>query len=379
MKNQSKMFPSVGERVSRWFSEKSFHAADYKHLEQLLAAKEAKGLTISVALPALNEADTIGDILGPMQDCLMEKIPLIDEIVVVDSDSVDSTRDIARAYGVPVYVHQELLTNYGVRAGKGEALWKSLYVTTGDIVLWCDTDIKNFHPRFIYGLLGPLLADDSVEFVKGFYRRPISADGSGKPRLKAGGGRVTELTARPLLNMFFPELSGFIQPLAGEYGGRRSLLEKLTFTSGYGVEVSLLIDALHKAGLNKLAQVNLIERIHHNQPLEDLSKMSFAVMQTVFQQLEQKYGRSKVGELNRFLNLSMRRAQLELGHEEMTLESEHLIEHQRPPMNTISEYITRYNNPEMPLTGIKSGNLLRDVLGHPDDIFLIPGSFVSRS
>lgn len=361
------------------FFEKSFHAADFEQLDQLLAIKKAKGITVSLALPTLNESETIESILRLVKECFMEKTPLLDEIVVIDSNSVDDTRDIARAYGVPVYVHQELLKNYGSRPGKGEALWKSLYVTTGDIVLWCDTDIKNFHPRFIYGLLGPLLMDESIEFIKGYYRRPIQPDGFGQPLQKTGGGRVTELAARPLLNMFFPELSGFIQPLAGEYGGRRSLLEKLSFTSGYGVEISVLIDALHKAGLDKLAQVNLLERVHHNQSLEELSKMSFAVIQAIFQRLEQKYGRAKVGGLNPILNLSMRRAQLDLGHEEMYLDVENLEEFQRPPMNTIFEYRTRYKNPEMPLTGIKAGNLLRDVLKHPDDIFLIPGKLASSS
>lgn len=365
------------ENVNRWFSNNTFQARDFERLDLLLAAKREQGLTISLALPTLNEAETIGNILGQVQEFLVERFPLLDEIVVIDSDSTDDTCDIARSYDVPVYTHQELLPDYGARMGKGEALWKSLYVTTGDIVLWCDTDIKNFHPRFVYGLLGPLLNRPSIQFVKGFYRRPLAKNSSPKGLSKNGGGRVTELTARPLLNMFYPELSGIIQPLAGEYGGRRKLLEKLTFTSGYGVETSLLIDAYEQAGLDQIAQVDLIERVHHNQSIEDLSKMSFAIIQTIFQRLEVKYGHSKIGELNQLLNLSMRRVQQD--PDRMYLDSQELAEPQRPPMNRIPEYRNRYKTPEMPLTGIKAGNLLRDVLNHPDDIFLVPGSLVSRS
>ena len=364
---------AVAQQVDRWFAENTFHADEYLQLEQLLLAKKSKNLTVSVALPALNEAETIGTVIEQIQEHLMNRMPLIDELVIIDSNSTDETREIARSYGVPVYIHQELLTDYGMRDGKGEALWKSLYVTTGDIVLWCDTDIKNFHPRFIYGLLGPLLQSESIQFVKGFYQRPIN-DGNEK---KKGGGRVTELTARPLLNMFFPELAGFVQPLAGEYGGRRELLEQLAFTSGYGVETSILIDALEKAGLEQLAQVDLIERVHHNQPLESLSKMSFAVTQAIFQRLEQQHGRTEFKALNRLLNLSMRRIQQE--GEQMHLDHEALAEPQRPPMNTIPAYRDRYKFAEMPLTGIKAGNLLRDVLRHPDDVFLIPGKLASRS
>lgn len=171
----------------------------------------------------------------------MPKIPLLDEIVLIDSNSADRTRQIATSLGIPVYIHQELLPQYKPRAGKGEALWKSLYVTRDDLILWIDTDIVNIHPRFVYGLLGPLLLRRDVYFVKGFYRRPLKV---GDKIQAAGGGRVTELTARPLLNLFYPELSGLIQPLSGEYGGRRSVLEQIPFSSGYGVEIGLIIDIL---------------------------------------------------------------------------------------------------------------------------------------
>lgn len=326
----------VVEKVNSWFTESTFHVREFEQLNRLLKAKREQGVTISLALPTLNEAETIGDVLGQTQEFLMKRVPLLDEIVVIDSNSTDDTREIARSYGVPVYVHQELLSDYGARHGKGEALWKSLYVTTGDIVLWCDTDIKNFHPHFVYGLLGPLLMRSSIQFIKGFYHRPLAKSGAPQDLAKNSGGRVTELTARPLLNMFYPELSGIIQPLAGEYGGRRELLEKLTFTSGYGVEASLLIDAFETVGLDKIAQVDLIERVHRNQPLEDLSKMSFAVIQAIFQRLEQKHGRADIGALNQLLNHSMRRMQNE--GDEMFLDSQELNEPQRPPMKSIPEY-----------------------------------------
>ena len=195
----------------------------------------------------------------------MDAVPLLDEIILINSDSTDRTRDIADELGIPVFIHQQILPEYGARHGKGEALWKSLLVTRGDIILWIDTDIVNIQPHFVYGLIGPLLLRPEIQLVKGFYQRPLRV---GNKLQASGGGRVTELTARPLLNLLYPELSGLIQPLAGEYGGRRSTLEKLHFSSGYGVEIGMLIDTLEMGGLGAIAQVDLQERIHHNQPLE---------------------------------------------------------------------------------------------------------------
>ncbi|MEM8856737.1 MAG: glucosyl-3-phosphoglycerate synthase [Chloroflexota bacterium] len=356
-------------KVDRWFAEKTFHADEFKNIEQLVRLKQEQNLTLSVALPTLNEAETIGNILQQIQELLIQKYPLIDELVVIDSNSTDETPDIVKSFGVPLYVHQDLLSRYGERCGKGEALWKSLYVTSGDIVLWCDTDIKNFDPRFIYGLAGPLLQDPSIQFVKGFYQRPLKVNG----KLQSGGGRVTELTARPLLNMFYPELGGIIQPLAGEYGGRRELLESVTFTSGYGVETSLLIDALENVGLDGLAQVDLIKRVHHNQTLESLGKMAFAVSQTVFQRLEQK------DDVNSFDQISKVLRRLRQNENGTQLEFEPLAEQARPPMQSIPEYRNRYQNGEMPFTGVKKENLMYGSLEDPDEIFLVPGKYVSRS
>jgi hypothetical protein len=225
-----------------------------------------------------------------------------------------------------------VLPDHGSRGGKGEALWKSLYCTQGDIVIWLDTDIVNIHPRFAYGLIGPLLLRPDIQFVKGFYRRPLRV----ADKIQAGGGgRVTELTARPLLNLFFPELSGVIQPLSGEYGGRRAALEQLSFFSGYGVEIGLLIDVLEKFGLNAIAQVDLQERIHHNQPLEALGKMSFAIIQAVMHKLESRYGQSFLENVNKTMKL------IRYGPDGFRLDIEEIAERTRPPMNEIPEYRER--------------------------------------
>jgi hypothetical protein len=231
-----------------------------------------------------------------------------------------------------VYIHQQTLPQYGARNGKGEALWKSLYLTHGDIVIWIDTDIINIHPRFVYGLLGPMLLSPRILFVKGFYRRPLKV---GEKIQAGGGGRVTELTARPLLNLFYPELSGVVQPLSGEYGGRRSALEQLTFYSGYGVETGLLIGMFEKFGLSAIAQVDLLERIHRNQPLEPLSKMSFAIIQTVIHKLESRYGQAMLDDVNKTMKL------IHYGDERFFLGIEEIAERDRPPMIEIPEYVDR--------------------------------------
>jgi nucleotide-binding universal stress UspA family protein len=220
--------------VDKWFAENTFHADEFKQLDELVKLKREQGVTISAALPALNEEESVGHVINTIKNTLMKRVPLLDEIVLIDSNSTDRTREIAERLGIPVHIHQEILPQYGARSGKGEALWKSLYCTQGDIIIWLDTDIVNIHPRFVYGLIAPLLLRPEIHFVKGFYRRPLKV---GNKMQAGGGGRVTELTARPLLNLFYPELSGIVQPLAGEYGGRRKALEQLPFFSGYGVEI----------------------------------------------------------------------------------------------------------------------------------------------
>jgi glycosyltransferase involved in cell wall biosynthesis len=259
-------------------------------------------------------------------------VPLLDEILLIDSDSTDRTRTIASELGIPVYIHQQLLPELDVRNGKGEALWKSLFVTKGDIIVWIDTDIINIHPRFVYGIIGPLLLNQNIQFVKGFYRRPLRV---GNKMQAGGGGRVTELTARPLLNLFYPELSGVIQPLSGEYAGRRQALESATFFSGYGVETGLLIDIFERFGLRSIAQVDLLERIHHNQELEALSKMSFAIIQTVLRKIESRYERSIIEDVNKTMKL------IRYANGGYFLVVEEVAEKERPPMVSLSAYKER--------------------------------------
>jgi glucosyl-3-phosphoglycerate synthase len=318
--------------VDKWFAENTFHADEFSNLEQLLALKEDQGVTISLALPALNEEATVEKVIKTIKHALMDNIPLLDEIVLIDSNSTDHTRDIARSLGIPVYIHQELLPELGARRGKGEALWKSLLVTKGDIIAWIDTDIVNIHPRFVYGIIGPLLLNQGVQFVKGFYRRPLKV---GSKMQAGGGGRVTELTARPLLNLFYPELSGVIQPLSGEYAGRREALEQAVFFSGYGVETGLLIDIFERCGLGAIAQVDLLERVHHNQELEALSKMSFTIIQTVLRKLESRYERAIIEDVNKTMKL------IRHTNNGYSLDVELVAELERPPMINIPAYLER--------------------------------------
>jgi len=322
--------------VDKWLAENTYPTRAFLDLERLLQLKEDQGVTISLALPALNEEQTVGNVIQTVKTTLMDQIPLLDEMVLIDSGSEDQTRNIASDLGIPVYVHQEILPQYGAYTGKGEALWKSLYVVNGDIIAWIDTDIKNIDPRFVYGILGPLLDNPRIRFSKGFYRRPLR---QGDKTVAGGGGRVTELTARPFINLFFPELSGLIQPLSGEYAGRRSALEKLPFFTGYGVETGMLIDLLDKYGLESIAQVDLLERIHHNQPLPSLSKMSFTIMQVVFSRLEARNKMRLLDHSNLTMNLvrfSKRRGYY--------LDQEEIQENERPPMVTIPEYQQKNSN-----------------------------------
>ncbi|HLO29868.1 MAG TPA: glucosyl-3-phosphoglycerate synthase [Anaerolineales bacterium] len=323
---------AISVLVDKWFAENTFNANEFQDLNDLLNLKRERGLSISLALPALNEEETVGNVIRTIKQSLILDVPLLDEIVLIDSNSGDRTREIATDLGIPVYIHQSVLPNYGARRGKGEALWKSLYCTQGDIVIWLDTDIVNIHPRFAYGLIGPLLMRPDIQFVKGFYRRPLKV---GDKIQAGGGGRVTELTARPLLNLFYPELSGVIQPLSGEYGGRRTALERFNFFSGYGVEIGLLIDMLEKFGLNAIAQVDLQERIHHNQPLEALSKMSFAIIQAVIRKLESRYGQNILENVNTTMKL------IRYERESFMLDIEEIAERDRPPMIELPEYRER--------------------------------------
>ena len=316
--------------VDKWFAENTFHANEFASLKQLLALKEKQGITISLALPALNEERTVGKVITTIKKALMDDVPLLDEIVLIDSDSTDRTRLIAESLGIPVHIHQELLPELGARPGKGEALWKSLLVTRGDIIAWIDTDIINIHPRFVYGIIGPLLLNRNIQLVKGFYRRPLRV---GDKIQAGGGGRVTELTARPLLNLFYPELSGIVQPLSGEYAGRREAFERAVFFSGYGVETGLLIDVFEQFGLRSIAQVDLLERIHRNQDLVALSKMSFAIIQAVLRKIEKRYERAIVEDVNKTMKL------IRHSRDGYYLTVEDIAERERPPMISLPAYL----------------------------------------
>ena len=321
---------AIGELVDTWFVENTFSSAEFADLGRLVDAKQRQGLRISVGLPTLNEEATVAKVIRVIRSRLMERFPLVDELVVIDSDSADRTREIARAEGVPVHIHQQTLPELGAYPGKGEAMWKSLHVLTGDLIVWIDTDVTNIHPKFVYGILGPLLLRPEIAFVKAFYRRPLNVGGE----LQAtGGGRVTELAARPLLNLFFPELSGMVQPLAGEQGGRRALLERLPFFTGYGVETGLLIDTLERAGLGAIAQVDMKQRIHRNQSLMALSKMAFEILQVAVKRAAGGQGERLLDEANSTMKL------ISAESAGFHLELQDITTVERPPMITIPAYL----------------------------------------
>lgn len=320
--------------VDKWLAENTFSSDEYKNLESLIALKKIQKLSVSLVVHSLNDEETVGKVINTLQDFLVSNLPLLDEVILVDSNSEDRTREIASQFGVPVYIAQSVLPNYGSRWGRGDALWKSLYCTQGDLIIWISADIVNIHPRFVYGLIGPLISHPELNFVKGFYLRPQKV---GK-RIQVGGGEGVSEFTRPLLNLFYPELSGIVQPLSNEFGGRRQALEQLPFFSGYGVDVGLLIEILSKFGLSSMAQVDLIERIDHNQPVQALSKMSFDIMQAVLRNLEKSYGRRILNDANKTMKLVSYR------EKRYFLDIEAIIESERPPMIVLEEYRSRQNS-----------------------------------
>lgn len=258
----------IAARAPGAFSE--FHADDF---DAARLAQRKGSLTVSLCLPAHNEAETIGDIVRSIRRNLIHDVPLVDEMIVIDDASTDRTAEIAAAAGATVLDSAQVLVEQGSRRGKGEALWKSVAAARGDLLVWIDADLTSFVPSFVTGLLGPLIADPSVMLVKGFYERPGGAD-------ETGGGRVTELVARPLLATWFLELTGIHQPLGGEYAARRTVLERVPFAGGYGVDIGLLIDIANGWGVETIAQVDLGVRGHRNRPLSELGPQAMAVLTT---------------------------------------------------------------------------------------------------
>jgi glucosyl-3-phosphoglycerate synthase len=276
--------------VQRWYATNTLHHAEHT-AERLAASRER---TISVCLPARDEAATIGPILERLLP-LLER-GAVDQVVVVD-DSTDGTGEIARRLGAEVHDQSSLLPEHGPVLGKGDAMWRALSVLTGDVVVFLDADSEDLGEHYACGLAGPIACGEELRFTKGFYRRPFRL---GEVALPDEGGRVTELAARPLLNRFFPELAGFVQPLAGEVAARRDLLESLPFTTGYGVDIGLLIDAWRAVGLDALAQVDLDTRQNRHQPLQALGPMAYAVLAAVAERL-QRDGRLEPGAAPPFL------------------------------------------------------------------------------
>jgi glucosyl-3-phosphoglycerate synthase len=271
------------DEVGAWLRQRSWTAAD-RPLSGLLAAKEAAGPrgTVSVVMPALDEEETVGEIAEVIRRELMERVPLVDELVVLDSGSADRTAQVAEAAGARVVHRDAILPRIPSLPGKGEVLWRSLLATTGEIVCFIDADLREFDARFVSGTVGPLLTEPGVQFVKAMYDRPLETAGAVAP---AGGGRVTELVARPLLNLHWPRLAGFVQPLGGEYAARRSLLERLPFPVGYGVELGLLVDALDEVGLEALGQVDVGVRHHRHQDGQALGRMAATIYATALERL----------------------------------------------------------------------------------------------
>ncbi len=317
-----------------WLDKNTFHYSEFIDIYRLVEEKQKKNLKISLCLPTLNEEKTIAKEIIIMKSELMTRYPLVDELIVIDSGSTDNTVDIAGSFGADVYDANEILPDLDQFKGKGENLWKALYITKGDIIVYIDADIKNIHHRFAYGLIGPLLLNDQIKYTKAFYDRPISI---GKNKIRpTGGGRVTELVIRPLFSLFFPELTQIIQPLSGEYAGYREIFENIPFPIGYGVETSMILDIYDKWGLDVIAQVDLDRRIHRNQDTKALGRMAFAILKTFINRQK----RSGLIELKEDLFDEI--IQYNLVDNEYRPEALQIKGYERPPMITIPEYCKKF-------------------------------------
>ncbi|MER7669266.1 glucosyl-3-phosphoglycerate synthase [Kitasatospora sp. NPDC096128] len=328
--------PALLPQAASWLHRRSWSAAE-RPVDALLAAKRRTRQTVSVVLPALDEEATVGDIVRTVRRELMDRIPLVDELVVVDSGSTDATAAVAAAAGARVEHRDRILPRLPAVPGKGEVLWRSLLVTHGDIVCFVDADLREFDPAFVSGIVGPLLTEPDIHLVKAMYDRPLETESGAV--VPAGGGRVTELVARPLLNLHWPELAGFVQPLGGEYAARRSLLERLPFPTGYGVELGLLVDALDLVGLDALAQVDVGVRHHRHQDGQALGRMAATIYRTALERLDRTHRLKASADLVHPHLTQFTRTPAG-GTPIFTAHTHPVTALERPPMHTVPEYST---------------------------------------
>ncbi len=321
-------------KVKNWLENNTFHHSKFWDLVPLVKKKEEQNLKVSLCLPTLNEEKTIGKEVVIFKSELVDRYPLVDEIAVIDSGSTDKTREIAESFGADVYLSSEILPEVGSRRGKGENLWKALYQLKGDIIVYVDADIKNIHPRFVYGLLAPLIYREEIKYVKAFYDRPLAFSQGVRP---SGGGRVTEILVRPLFSLFFPELTAIIQPLSGEYAVRRDVLDKIPFPIGYGVETSHLLDIYKQWGLDAFGQTDLDRRVHRNQATRDLGKMAFGILQTFLRRAESLEIIKELPELGSVLR------QFQIEDDEYELVDIKIVEEERPPMFEVPAYRKKFS------------------------------------
>ena len=314
--------------VRRWLSRRTSRTEDWEP-ERMVEQKA--GRRVGLVLPARDEAATIGRIVAVVREALVDRTGLVDEILVVDSRSQDATAEVAAAAGATVVGQDSVMSDLAPAHGKGEALWKGLAASTGDLVAAIDADLRDVEPGFVTGLLGPLLDDPGVAFVKGFYHRPLIGDGTVDVD---GGGRVSELVARPLLNLAWPQLAGFVQPLAGEFAARRELLEAIPFVTGYGVELGMLVDVLDRVGLDAMAQVDLGVRVHRHHDLQALGRMSAQIQLAASARLARQGILTRAPETTTLVQFRRPSAPGPAGLDREVVETDVAVE-ERPPLREV--------------------------------------------
>ena len=320
-------------KINEWLKKNTFHHSEFWDLINLIKVKEKQGLKVSLCIPTLNEEKTIGKEIVLFRSELVQRYPLLDEVAVIDSGSTDRTREIAAAFGADVYLASEILPEMGAKYGKGENLWKAIYQLKGDIIVYVDADIKNIHPRFVYGLVAPLIYRPKIKYVKAFYDRPLAVSSKVRP---SGGGRVTEILVRPLFSMFFPELTAIVQPLSGEYAVRRKVLENVPFPIGYGVETSHLIDIYEMFGLAAFGQTDLDQRVHRNQSTRELGKMAFGILQTFLSRVK------SLGIIKDLPDMKTVLRQFQAKDKFFEQIKHRIVEEERPPMIEVPAYRKKF-------------------------------------